>query len=192
MQLRAEQTRKAIIAAAAGMIDIKGLKDSGLVEISNAAGVSKGALYFHFSCKEALASAVRVETHKQVRRVAERHLCGPDPDLATLARFLTELFAALREDTALRAGLRMESEERPANCDGPLPLRQEWLHYLHRHFAFPGDGVALPNLLATVTVGLEALGRENHYWWTEETVNGIWELLLRLVPETPEAGSADS
>ncbi|WP_406864108.1 TetR/AcrR family transcriptional regulator [Streptomyces sp. HUAS MG47] len=191
MQIRAEQTRKALISAAAGLIDLKGLRDTGLVEVSNAAGVSKGALYFHFSCKEGLASAVHEETHQRVRRLAERHLCGPDPDLATLARFLTQLFAELREDTTLRAGLRLESEDRAADGEGPLPLRQAWLRYLDRHFTFPGDLAALPHLLAAVTVGLEVLGRKDAHWWTEETVDGVWELLLRLVPQSPESEPAD-
>ncbi|MEU7580013.1 TetR/AcrR family transcriptional regulator [Streptomyces sp. NPDC041068] len=181
MQLRAEQTRQALIAAAAELISTKGLKDTGLVEIHTSAGVSKGALYFHFSGKEDLADALHSETHERLSRLAERHLRGKEPDAASIAGFLVELFGEMRTDTVLRAGLRLESEKRPHDFSGPPPLRAKWLDYLQQHFTSTAGDRAVSDLLCALSAGLEALGHNDPYWWKEETVKGICALLTELV-----------
>ncbi|MPZ82122.1 MAG: TetR family transcriptional regulator [Actinophytocola sp.] len=57
-QDRAERTRNAILDAAAAVFDQRGFAGASLSEILAKAGVTKGALYFHFSSKEELASAL--------------------------------------------------------------------------------------------------------------------------------------
>ncbi|HEY0449423.1 ScbR family autoregulator-binding transcription factor [Actinophytocola sp.] len=57
-QDRAERTRNAILDAAAAVFDERGFSGASLSEILAKAGVTKGALYFHFSSKEELASAL--------------------------------------------------------------------------------------------------------------------------------------
>lgn len=172
MQLRAEQTRRALIDVAAELFDARGLRATGLLDISRGAGVSKGALYFHFSCKEDLADAVLTEARSQARRLHRQHLgeSGPRPD--DLCRFTTAFARQLRHDPVLRAGLRMEEEG-----DGAAPtLREEWIDYMHRHFS--GEtGRTVADLLTALIVGLETLGRGDRDWWSDETVAGIWKWL---------------
>lgn len=57
-QDRAERTRNAILDAAAEVFDERGFVGASLSDILARAGVTKGALYFHFSSKDELATAI--------------------------------------------------------------------------------------------------------------------------------------
>lgn len=57
-QDRAERTRNAILDAAAEVFDARGFAGASLSDILTRAGVTKGAMYFHFASKEELASAI--------------------------------------------------------------------------------------------------------------------------------------
>lgn len=197
MQVRAARTRQALILAAAELIDDRGMKGTGLLDISRAAGVSKGALYFHFASKDELVAAVRQEARRSVVSLADECLDGRSSTLAGAARFTVAMSRHMREDPVLRAGLRLESEgcaggERPG---GPS-LRESWLTVLRERLA--SDAVAgrlsdeaeagsTANLVAAVTVGLEALGREDENWWNPEVTTGIWQLLLHLAGSDDES-----
>ncbi|GAB3661873.1 TetR family transcriptional regulator [Streptomyces sparsus] len=185
MQPRAEQTRHALIVAAAALFDEHGARDTGLLEISEAAGVSKGALYFHFDSKVDLAAAVWTEARDRVHALARPLLADPAPGLSTAASFVSAVIAELRRDTVLRAGLRLEAEDSLGDKRQAPTLRQEWLHFL-RHRLDAGEGGAdLARLLAATTVGLEALGREDRSWWSEDVMRGLWDLLTRLTDREP-------
>ncbi|MEV0184354.1 ScbR family autoregulator-binding transcription factor [Streptomyces sp. NPDC050625] len=57
-QERAVRTRRAVIEAAATVFAERGYTAATIAEILERAGVTKGALYFHFDSKEALARGV--------------------------------------------------------------------------------------------------------------------------------------
>ncbi|KJS55343.1 ScbR family autoregulator-binding transcription factor [Streptomyces rubellomurinus] len=57
-QARALATRQAVLVAAAEVFDERGYAAATMAEILDRAGVTKGALYFHFHSKEELALAV--------------------------------------------------------------------------------------------------------------------------------------
>ncbi|MGW7256793.1 ScbR family autoregulator-binding transcription factor [Streptomyces sp. NPDC054834] len=57
-QERAVRTRRAVIQAAAEVFAERGYAAATIAEILERAGVTKGALYFHFDSKEALARGV--------------------------------------------------------------------------------------------------------------------------------------
>ncbi|MGW1835042.1 ScbR family autoregulator-binding transcription factor [Streptomyces sp. NPDC002067] len=57
-QARALQTRRTILEAAGEVFDERGYDAATIAEILSRAGVTKGALYFHFSSKEDLARGV--------------------------------------------------------------------------------------------------------------------------------------
>ncbi|MBY8884670.1 TetR/AcrR family transcriptional regulator [Streptomyces sp. PTM05] len=189
MQVRAARTRQALIHAAAELIDDRGMKGTGLLDISRSAGVSKGALYFHFASKDDLIAAVRQEARGSVMALADECLDGRTSTLAGAALFTTAMSRHMREDPVLRAGLRLEAEGAVGERLGGDSLRQGWLTALRERLAADADAGRLrddacarntANLLAAVTVGLEALGREDETWWDPGVTTGIWELLLRL------------
>ncbi|MCC3769838.1 ScbR family autoregulator-binding transcription factor [Streptomyces sp. UNOC14_S4] len=57
-QARAIQTRRTILEAAGAVFDEFGYESATIAEILSRAGVTKGALYFHFASKEELARGV--------------------------------------------------------------------------------------------------------------------------------------
>ncbi|MFI5621692.1 ScbR family autoregulator-binding transcription factor [Streptomyces sp. NPDC051567] len=57
-QERAVRTRRAILEAAAAVFDERGYEAATIADILSRAGVTKGALYFHFSSKQELAQGV--------------------------------------------------------------------------------------------------------------------------------------
>lgn len=197
MQVRAARTRQALILAAARLIDERGMKGTGLLDISRAAGVSKGALYFHFASKDELVAAVRREARESVLALAGECLDGGNSTLAGAARFTVAMSRHMREDPVLRAGLRLESEC-PGTQGAGGSLREGWLMVLRERLAADAvagkldggaDAAATANLVAAVTVGLEALGREDESWWGPEITAGIWQLLLRLAGADDESAS---
>jgi AcrR family transcriptional regulator len=60
-QERAIRTRRAILTAAASVFDERGYEAATIGEVLTRAGVTKGALYFHFPSKQALAEGVLSE-----------------------------------------------------------------------------------------------------------------------------------
>ncbi|NGO68927.1 TetR family transcriptional regulator [Streptomyces boncukensis] len=209
MQLRAEQTRRALLDVAATLFDARGLRGTGLLDIAQRAGVSKGALYFHFSNKEELVRTVVDEARAQAHGLARRHLGRNPCQLSDIAAFVTALTQELRRDVVLRAGLRLEKEAQEcrqlhggedgedgeggsARLQAGRPtLLEEWMGCLRDQCAGHDGETALADLLTAVTVGLESLGRADPGWWTEDTVEGIWKLLCGMVPEESPAGRSE-
>ncbi len=194
MQVRAARTRQALILAAAELIDDRGMKGTGLLDISRAAGVSKGALYFHFASKDELVAAVRQEARASVMAAAEQCLDGRSCALAGAARFTAAMSRRMREDAVLRAGLRLDSEGMAGERTGGASLREGWLALLNQRLSADAaqgrlregtDPDAVANLLAAVTVGLESMGRENEAWWEPNVSAGIWQILVDLAAEDP-------
>ncbi|WP_306318236.1 MULTISPECIES: TetR/AcrR family transcriptional regulator [unclassified Streptomyces] len=175
MQLRAEQTRSALIDVAASHFYARGTRSTGLVEISREAGVSKGALYFHFSSKEELVATILREAREHAHALVRRYLGESAPHPGDLGRFTAAFARELRQNVVLRAGLRLESDGEGE----PPTLRQEWTAYLRRHFSRGKGGEGeLAELISVVTIGLAELGRDDCTWWAEDTVCGIWNLML--------------
>ncbi len=58
MQHRSEETRKSILEAATHLFSQSGYDATGVAEICQAAGVSKGAFYHHFPTKQAVFMAL--------------------------------------------------------------------------------------------------------------------------------------
>ncbi len=86
---RGEQTRRHILAVAARMFAECGYAGTSLNEIVRETGLTKGAFYFHFASKEALALAV---FHDMQERMTERLLHTADGE----ERALDQMIAMLR------------------------------------------------------------------------------------------------
>jgi len=106
-QERAEQTRNAILEAAASRFDAVGFLGASLSDILAEAGVTKGALYFHFKAKEDLADALVQEQFSMVEPMDSM----PDPGLQTLIDWSHGLSLALQSDVRVRASIRLVIEQ---------------------------------------------------------------------------------
>lgn len=58
LQARAEATRRRILDSAVDLFDELGYGETGLADVLQRANVSKGAFYYHFDSKEAVATAI--------------------------------------------------------------------------------------------------------------------------------------
>jgi AcrR family transcriptional regulator len=77
---QAEATRAALVAAARELFAERGYAGVGTEEIVSRAGVTRGALYHHFSGKKDLFRAVYEDLERElVERIAEQALSAGDP-----------------------------------------------------------------------------------------------------------------
>ncbi|MEU8539793.1 TetR/AcrR family transcriptional regulator [Streptomyces sp. NPDC048717] len=103
-QMRAIRTREALVESAAALFDRDGFDIASLATISARAGVSSGALNFHFPSKVELAEAVvEAAAERLVRIMRDREV----PSLQTVIDASHELVRGLRADAVLRAGFAL-------------------------------------------------------------------------------------
>lgn len=104
-QERAEQTRRVLLHAAAEVFDEFGYAGASITRILKRAGVTAGALYFHFGSKEGLARAVMNSQPEAI---------GPllaDGGLQRLIDLTLVWSWQLKRDPLLRAGVRLTNEQ---------------------------------------------------------------------------------
>lgn len=123
MQERAVRTRQALVQAAAWEFDRYGYAGTSLVQVCKAAGITTGALTFHFRSKSDLADAVQADGCTAVRRVVERFTGGQSPALERLVELTLSLAQLLENETAVRSAARL-TRERPG---GGLGWAACWL-----------------------------------------------------------------
>ena len=106
-QPRAQATRLAILTAAAKHFARDGYHATSLDRVLADSGGTKGALYFHFASKEALARAVIAETVQRWARLrVQISTRGLDP-LSTLLALVDEVIAQLIDSPIVRGGTRL-------------------------------------------------------------------------------------
>lgn len=125
MQERASRTRVQILRAAAELFEAKGYAGARLDEIVARPKMSKGALYFHFSSKEALATAILDE----YRELWPSLINGLRPEfpraMPLLFALSGELAGRFRADAIVRAGIRL-TIERSLISPSVRSLFQHW------------------------------------------------------------------
>lgn len=102
-QERAEVTRSAILDGAARAFDAEGYHGTSLGDILKKAGVTKGALYFHFGSKEELAQALIDEQFS----VLEAVVGAGKPGVQSVIDIAHSMARRLVADVRVRAGIRL-------------------------------------------------------------------------------------
>lgn len=125
-QARAVETRSVIIRAAADVFAMHGYGGTSLADICLAAGMTKGALYFHFASKEALALAIIQAQHELAITPDEELLDDALGGLEVLMRMSYRLAAQLRDDPVSRAGIRLTLEASSLTTPVVTPY-EEWI-----------------------------------------------------------------
>ncbi|MFF3247091.1 ScbR family autoregulator-binding transcription factor [Streptomyces sp. NPDC002870] len=115
-QDRAIRTRRTILTAAARVFEQRGYQAATISEILTTAGVTKGALYFHFPSKEDLAEGViRAQDHQL-----------PIPDRACKVQQLVDTVVLhayrLQTDPLVRAGVRLSLDQQAQGLDRSGPF----------------------------------------------------------------------
>lgn len=107
---RGEETRRRILLTAAEAFADRGYAGTSMNELVRAAGLTKGAFYFHFDSKEHLALEVFRWKHEQWQRKVAEVLEGEAPaidQVVAVMRTVTELVEA---DPASRSLSRLADE----------------------------------------------------------------------------------
>ncbi|MGW7054915.1 ScbR family autoregulator-binding transcription factor [Streptomyces sp. NPDC054887] len=187
-QERAEVTRSAIIDGAARAFDHTGFSGTSLSDIVKEAGVTKGALYFHFASKEELAQAVIDEQFSiwETMRDIER------PGVQTVIDLVHGMARQLQESVRVRAGIRLVIEQSNVSGVSAEPY-VKWIELIRNCLSqAQGRGDVRPevdvdhaaNLIVGCWTGLQLssqvlAGRRD----LSERTTQMWQMLLPgLVP----------
>ncbi|RCH70042.1 TetR family transcriptional regulator [Streptomyces sp. SDr-06] len=189
-QERALRTRDALIHSAAEAFERHGYALAKLADISAGAGVSVGALHFHFESKAAVATSVETAAATRLRRAAES---AQRPGMNALQRLTGTSFALadqLRSDVVSRAGLRLSTE---GVRESSLDLRREWQAFVRRELAetshqdlldAPVERTDMADLIVAATTGFELLSRRDPAWGAPPLLNTFWSLILPTAPRS--------
>ncbi len=187
-QARAEATRAGVLMAAAAVFERKGFAGATISDILDEASVTKGALYFHFDSKEALAAAI-IEQQADWR---EAHAPESRWAMQRIIDLSFRFVHALRSDPLVRASIRLTLERNTFRTDDPSPY-EGWVSTVAQLFVEARDAgelhadvdpdraaaVAVAALTGTQLVSEALSGRED----VVERVEDLWRLLLPgLVP----------
>ncbi|MFF1923725.1 ScbR family autoregulator-binding transcription factor [Streptomyces sp. NPDC058221] len=139
-QARAIQTRQSILVAAADVFDQRGYSSATISEILARAGVTKGALYFHFASKEDLALGVMdIQLHSDPL----------PPQLTKLQELVDQgmlLAHRLRHEPLVRASVGLAMDQAVEGLDRGTPFRA-WIDRLEQLLrAAKGQGELLPHV----------------------------------------------
>ncbi|MFE0201154.1 ScbR family autoregulator-binding transcription factor [[Kitasatospora] papulosa] len=183
-QQRATRTRQALLHAAAEVFAQDGFVSASLTSVSKRAGVSNGALYFHFESKQALADAVEEEAAAVLQGIMEAHAAHADP-LQRLVYAIYDLMGHLDRDAVVRAGFELGG--RVTHQGGACDLRgllRTWVEQVLAEAERDGDladGVSAFSASVTVvaaTVGFLQLGARDRAWLSDRALSQFWGLLL--------------
>lgn len=200
-QHRAVLTRAALIRSAAETFERCGYTQAKLAEISARAGVSAGALHFHFTNKAAVASTVEASAAEALRRAARTAQAPEMNALQRLTAVSQALAVELRRNVVARAGFHLSCcAQHRAGPD----LRQEWHDCVRRLLAEAGaedllaDHVRPKDVAVSIfaaTTGMEVLGDADPQWLSPAALTRFWrfilpcltkpEVLATLDPEPP-------
>lgn len=126
MQARADRTRRTIMKAAAEIFEARGYLGTSLQEVVASRDVSKGALYFHFSSKEQLASAIILEQRDLLTRLAAELREHQPRAILLLLEMADRIIELLRHDAMTRASARLACERDQIGASAP-PLFDCWV-----------------------------------------------------------------
>ncbi len=99
----AEATRKALLEAALMVFSQKGYAAARLEDVAEHAGVSRGAIYWHFHSKAELYNTLVAETSAQTEEVIRRAIAEGQNLLDVHRRIMIGLLVLLEEDAHYRA-----------------------------------------------------------------------------------------
>ncbi|WP_244313893.1 ScbR family autoregulator-binding transcription factor, partial [Streptomyces olivochromogenes] len=182
-QVRAVRTRRALVRAAAEVFAEDGYALASLPVISRRAGVSTGALHFHFPSKDLLAREVEAVATVSVQRLVVREGAGGG-GLQLLVDVSGDLVAALAVDPVLRAGFELGGDPSRKSAEGPGRWWGEWVYALLREAQGAGElarGVSPEAAAVAVVASVAGLGRlasRHRVRSSSHLVEQFWALLL--------------
>lgn len=134
IQQRAVLTRARVLTAAAEVFARTGFLAASMNDIVDEAGVTKGAVYFHFPSKEALAVAIVEEQFHQWPSMVDALIRHSPNAMVSIVALTYEVGSRFRDDVLITAGVRLSFERGLVNADMPTPF-VGWISQLQAMFA---------------------------------------------------------
>lgn len=197
MQERATDTREKVLLAAARVFDQRGYVGAGMAEIVLGTGMTRGAVYFHFSSKSDLARTLIERQHATwpavQRSVEDEGLQG----LEAVHALIERLGRQLRDDVTARAAIKLAREADLIDDDVSSPF-DDWCDYIGyrlRQAQLLGqmraelDPVTYAGIIVGMFLGVEeftriadrelTVGNASVLDPTRYNLDAMWELILR-------------
>jgi AcrR family transcriptional regulator len=121
-QKRAVRTRSLILSAAAEAFANQGFPGVTVADVAKLTGMTKGAVYFHYTNKEALAVAVTEEFYSRLPRIADRVQEMNLAPLQAVREILIQTAIAFRDEKVIQAGARLQIEHHLIGAPLPTPF----------------------------------------------------------------------
>lgn len=128
-QQRAHDTKAKILNAAARSFSIDGYAATAMNDIVAEAASTKGAVYFHFDSKEAIARELINHWLTALRGIRESTDEAAIPAIEQLAAFFNGSAAFIADDALARAGLRLTTE---TGIETAPPAFRKWVELVSR------------------------------------------------------------
>jgi AcrR family transcriptional regulator len=196
-QGRAARTRAVLVEAAASHFDREGYEGTSLARVCGTAGISLGALTFHFPTKAELADAVMDEGRALTQAALLEVSTRPGTALGKVVELTLELTRLLEVETPVRCAVRL-ARERPGTggwSDIWLPVVKQLLDQAYSNGQLRGGArpAEVTMLVEYLTAGAEAFlrGRPGPAAASGSGVaqlESVWRLALSGVGVPEEAG----
>lgn len=194
MQQRAKDTRLSVIEGAALVFAEVGYGNASLSDITKRAGVTKGALYFHFSSKRELALAVIEAQHALALAAGAEIVSSGIPALDKIIGLCRMFGRQLLDEAIVQGGIRLTFEASAFDADVSGPY-QDWIGTVEQMLLqAQADGTVRPELdsaafaryLVASFTGVQMVsnvltGREDVLRRIEE----MWEFMLPAIERAP-------
>ncbi|MYV65383.1 TetR family transcriptional regulator [Streptomyces sp. SID2131] len=176
-----------MVSAAAEEFDLYGYDGTSLARISSVAGVSIGAVSFHFPSKGELADAVQEEGREVTLAALGRLSAEPMTPLRMVIDLTLELTRLMEQEPSVRSAIRLSRERpgTPAWSDAWLPMVRGLLDRAYESGQLHTD--ALPadvtTLVEHLTSGAEAylrrrMGSDPAFEGAVSQLKRVWHLAL--------------
>ncbi|MFI8194221.1 ScbR family autoregulator-binding transcription factor [Streptomyces sp. NPDC085946] len=186
-QERGIRTRQALICSAAEVFEQHGYVQTRLAEVSAHAGLSTGALHFHFRSKAALADAVESAASESLHRAAREAGQYPANALQSLTDISHVLACLLGRDVVVRAGVQLAQDR---NREPSVDFHREWQDCVRQLLARAADEGSLADdvsqedlatAVVAATMGFLSMSRKNEEWLARHSLTRFWRLILPRV-----------
>ncbi|MFC0216883.1 TetR/AcrR family acrAB operon transcriptional repressor [Pseudochelatococcus lubricantis] len=146
---QAAETGRQILQAAESLFLDKGFDKVSLEEIAAAAGVTRGAVHWHFRNKQGLLTALRDRAQEPFRKLAQTLSESPDAaSLAKLGDLIAEMFERLQTDPRqqgmIRGIMRLDIVMADNAEEGGSTFREEMVKHFAQIFQLVERDVGLP------------------------------------------------
>lgn len=180
-QGRAQRTREVLLRAAAEVFDEHGFSGASINKVLERAGVTAGAVYFHFQSKEGLARAVILEQAGDLR-------FPPGPaGLRHLVDMTLYLAYEMQHNVLLRAGVKLAVEQGESGL-AEFAIHEWWIDTFRQQLVaarergelLPGvDEAEFARLLVAAYTGTQIMSRiSDAHADLPERITVMWRYLL--------------